>query len=119
MLRGSASRLTIEIWAPDPSAAHAGSCLQKRGLAHTVEGGPSREEHISLALSLDSPHPNSAKLPADIRQAVTFFSGYSAEGVRSFWGIALHRSIERWAELEGERRDELLRVAPQRRPFDV
>ena len=91
--------------------------MQKRGLAHTIEGGLFPEERIASALALDSPPPNNAKLPADVKQAISFVSSSSAEGVRSFWENARKKLKERGAEPEGERRGELLRVDPQCRPF--
>ena len=68
------SILTIESSAPGPLAAHAGSFFQKRDLARTIEAGLSPEEHIPSALFLEFPSSNSAKLPADVRQAVGFVS---------------------------------------------
>ena len=79
------SKFTIEGFAPGPCAAHAGSFLQKKSSAHTIEGGLSQEERVAPALAFDCPLSNSAEIPTDAQQPVKFVPGSSAEGARLFW----------------------------------
>ena len=112
MSTGSVSRFTIESLALDPCAAHVASFFRNRCLARTIGGGLSPEEHAASALALDFPPSDSAKLHADVEQAVSFVSGSSAE-----WGTFVlenaHKELgKRGAEPVDGRRDELLRADP-------
>ena len=78
MFRTKASKLTIESFAPGPSAAHPGSFFQKRALARNTGDGLSRPEHVVAAFSPD--FPLSGRLPPDEDRPFLALRGTRQEG---------------------------------------
>ena len=63
------------------------------------------------------PSPIARNFQQMLNMPVVSYSVPPPMGVRSFWENALRELRGRGAELEGERREELLRVDPRGRPF--
>ena len=83
-----------ESLAQEPSAAHRGALVQKRGLARNIQGGLVPAERAEVAFIIDSPLPIGAKLPQDVGQAISPVADTPQVDVRKPWNRTLKSLME-------------------------
>ena len=109
--------MLIEGFAPDSIAAHAGSSLQARGLAHSVQDGSPPAEHTKASCTFDFLYLPESENASGCGTGHVFRSRNPAWRVRELRKENLGGLAERVAELEGMRRRELLGVNSRWRPL--
>ena len=102
MLRIKASNLTIESFAPDPSAANAGSFLQKRELARNTDDSSFLSGHVAIPFSLYLPSSFVAKLPRDVERATSHVARTPKRGGPEARMRPSGKSEGEWPHLRGD-----------------